>query len=258
MKLPLTQTVLLLGLASVLSASDLTTMALTKTDEVEVKQKLKAYESGKITLEELTEKGGAEWDRKLITYYLSHTNEVAVTMKLPIGRCFAVFGSFPEAARLAEDYVQVYSNDWRGWKIVGVANFSIGNFDRALVACTNAVKLGNEGSYGPLAFVALKLDRLDIVRDIVPRLLELKNATPTKEIKPLDIVLALVLYSLKADQPDVFVKAVNGVNIKDIMRREDLKHFVSVGCEQFKSKEVQKICQQIEAAEQSGFNTEKK
>jgi len=228
-------------------ADDAAPTALTTNETVEVRQKLQAFEKGKITLEELTEKGGAEWGMKLIAYYVSHTNDVTVKMKLPISRSFAAFEKYSDAAKVAADYVQVYSNDWHGWKILGVANFSVGNLDQALEACTNAVRLGDDGSYGPLAFVALQLDRLDIMRDIVPRLLVLKRSKPTREINPLDIVAALMLYSLKAEKKEIFVEALDEVDIKDILSRDDLKQLVVDGCKKFRAREVEKLCRELRA-----------
>src|SRR5437899_1942608 len=74
----------------------------------EVKKKLRDFEQGKLSLEALTEKGGEEFDRRLITFYSQHTNEVSVKALLPISRCYAFFDDFNQAAQLAERYVQVY------------------------------------------------------------------------------------------------------------------------------------------------------
>jgi hypothetical protein len=121
MKTCFLQGVAAFGLASLLQAADFTAVPLGTNETSQIKQKLEMYEKGKITLDELTPEK-AESGENLIAYYLSHTNEVTVKMKLPISRCFAGSGMFPEAARLSGEYVRVYSNDWRGWKILGGAN----------------------------------------------------------------------------------------------------------------------------------------
>ncbi|MBI3848713.1 MAG: hypothetical protein HY298_00270 [Verrucomicrobia bacterium] len=245
-----------LGLAGVLYATDITAPSLTEKETVDVRQKLEAFEKGKITVEDLTDK--AEWGRKIIAYYLSHTNDVTAKMKLPISRSLAAFEKYPEAAKLAADYVQVYSNDWRGWNILGGANGFMENFDQAVRAFTNAVRLGCESCYAPLAFYAMHVDRLDIVQDLVPHLLVLKRSKDTREIRPLDIVTALALYSLKANQQDIFVKALDGVGVKDILSRDDLKRLVTDGCKKFKAKEVEKLCQELEKAKQKNPGAEQK
>jgi hypothetical protein len=243
MKFLILQLLAIFGLAGILLADDLTASSLTKTEQAEVRQNLEAYEKGAITLDELTT--NHEDGLRLIGYYLLHTNDVTTKAKLPISRCFAGFGRYQEAAKLAADYVQIYSNDWRGWKIPGGAYVFTDNYEQALVAVTNSLRLGDEGSYVPVAMVALNLNRLDIVREIVPHLLELKHSKLTKEIKPLDVIVALVLYSLKADQPDIFIKALDGVEVKDVLSRDDLKSLVTGGCEKFKGKDIDKIRQKL-------------
>ncbi|HKI69447.1 MAG TPA: hypothetical protein VKA67_07660, partial [Verrucomicrobiae bacterium] len=151
----------LLGLVTAALAQDLGHFSLTTNAVTEVKQKMGAYEKGNLSLMELTE--NSAWNDKLLAYYQEHTNEVPERWKMPISRCFAGLGKYPEAARLAADYVQVYSNDWHGWKILGGAYVFMGRYKEALAALTNSMRLGDEGSYAPVAMVALHLDRLDIV-----------------------------------------------------------------------------------------------
>ena len=122
-----------------------------------VKQKLEAFEKGTITLEELTGSSGNEGRQEIIEYYLLHTNSVSIKAKLPISRCFASFDKYKEAVQLAEEYAYVYSNDWHGWKILGGANLALGNYAAAVEALTNSAKLGDEYSYAPLVFAALKI-----------------------------------------------------------------------------------------------------
>jgi hypothetical protein len=50
--------------------------ALSAGADDEVKQKLRDFEQGKLTLEALTEKGGEKFDRQLISFYQRNTNEV--------------------------------------------------------------------------------------------------------------------------------------------------------------------------------------
>jgi hypothetical protein len=230
-----------------LSGGDFTAVPLNSNDVVEVSQRLDQYENGKITLDDLTQNGVTELDQKLVSYYLSHPNAVTVKMKLPISRLFAAADDYQNAAKLAADYVSAYSNDWRGWKILGGANLGMGNYSAAVGALTNSAQLGDDGSYAPLAFAALKSDQLDVVHNILPQLFALKHSKSSRVVR-LDIVGVLVVYSLKTDQQDIFVKALDGVSEKQIVSRDDLHQLVMTGCNRFKGEDIDKIRQQVEAA----------
>ena len=239
------------GFTCALLAVDTVVASLTTNEQAEVKQKLEAFEKGAMTLKELTERGGDEGRQELIDYYLSHTNDVSVKAKLPISRCFAIMENYQQATRLAADYVQVYSNDWHGWKILGTAHMFMVSNNAAVKELTAAAKLGDDYSYAPLAFTALQNDRLDIVSNLVQRLLVLKKQEPPPEAGRLDIVTVLVIYSLKADQKEVFIKALEGVSAKQILSRDDLPQGVKAGCERFKGKAIEKIRQEMEKASKS-------
>jgi hypothetical protein len=244
--------VVILNTTFVLWADDATTsLPLNKTPDA--KQKLEAFEKEAMTLKELTEKDGDAGRQELIDYYLSHTNDVSVKAKLPISRCFAIMENYQQATRLAAEYVQVYSNDWHGWKILGTAHMFIGSNNAAVRELTAAAKLGDDYSYAPLAFTALQIDRLDIVSNLVQRLLVLKKQEPPPEAGQLDIVTVLVIYSLKADQKEVFIKALEGVSAKQILSRDDLPQGVKAGCERFNGKAIDKIRAEMETA--AGNNT---
>ncbi|MDD5139653.1 MAG: hypothetical protein PHY43_05255 [Verrucomicrobiales bacterium] len=254
MKTTVTTIILFLGLAF-FACVDGISADLTQTDIAQVKSELQAFEKGQLTLEEVTELGGEAWGRKLVAYYETHTNDVTTKMELPVSRCYGAMGKYSEAVKCAQKYVNVFSNDWRGWRIIGSASLDMQNLNVAVDAYVNAVRLGDDGSCAPLAFTAMKTDRLDVVRDIVPRLLALKNSKPTRYVKPLDIVTALVLYSLRSNQGDIFVKALSGVGVGDILSRSDLEFLVRQGCEQFKGKDIDKIREKMEAASGNNSNS---
>jgi hypothetical protein len=248
MKKMILHAVMILSLGAVVRAADSGT-TLTGNEDSEVKKKLESFDKGEIKLEDVTdtEPGVADpvWIQRLIGYYLAHTNEITTRMKLPFSRCFGVTDNYSEAAKLAQEYVQVYSNDWHGWRIVGNANFFLNHFDVAVNAYTNAVRLGDDGSCAMLAFSAMKTNRDDVVRGMVPHLLVLKNSKPTKDVDPLEISTVLIMYSLRADQKDIFVKALAGVDVKDILAHEDVTLFVKKGCEKFAAKETESLCKKL-------------
>jgi hypothetical protein len=65
-------------------------------------------------------------------------------------RCFAINKEFPRAAKLAEEYVSICSNDLRAWRILGGTHFATQSWAKAVWAYTNAVMLGGEDCYAPL------------------------------------------------------------------------------------------------------------
>ena len=226
MKLLALQIAMMFAVAGVLCANDPTPTSLTRTEIAEVRQQLEVYEKGEVTYKELTHT--PEQGKKVIAYYLSNTNAVTVKMKLPISRNFIGLGKLPEAARLAQEYVNVYSNDWRGWSILGGAKIGMKSYDEALVALTNAAKLGDKDNYASLGVVALAVGRYDIVRTmVVPRLLVLKDAKPSDEVDKYQVIAVLVSYALKTDEQKIYVKALEGVSAKDILARDDLKQLVT-------------------------------
>lgn len=245
--------IFVLCLASGLLADVFHPTVLNTNDMSTIRAKLNAFQNGKISLEKLT--GNAEESRRLVSYYLLYSNSVTERMKLPISRSFAAFGEYSEAANLASEYVQVYSNDWHGWRILGGADMFMTNFTAAIVALSHAAKLGDQYSYTPLALVALKTGRLNLARKLVPHLLQLKNRTPVPEAKPLDIVTVLILYSIQSNQQDVFVKALNRVSGRQIVSRDDLQQLVMTGCKRFKGEVIDKIREEVEAAATDSSST---
>ena len=212
----------------------------------EVKQELRDFEQGKLSLEALTENGGEKFDRRLIAFYSQHTNEVSVKALLPISRCFFIFDDFEQARRLAQQYVQVYSNDWHGWHIIGTANICLTNYDRALTGYTNAVRLGDKESCVQLGFCAWKLERLDIMTEILPCMFAAKDNAKSEKDKT-DAVAVLVIYATNANREDVFVKALAGVHPSEVAAREDLTDVVLTVCDRFKTKDLQPFCEKVRA-----------
>ena len=224
-------------------------VTLTPEDQSEVRKTLEDYQAGKISLDEITIDRDEAWGRKLLTYFVMDTNAVTTKMKLPISRCFAGFGKYPEALVLAQDYVSVYSNDWHAWRIIGSANLFMTNYSAALSGYTNAVRLGDDISYVALGGAALKTDRLDIISNMVPRYLALKAANlTTNRHQAIQLAGVLVIYSLRTEQKDIFVSAIAGFEPEEILVHDDLTFLVKQGCDEFSGKEIDKIRQELEPA----------
>lgn len=242
-------------LASATFADDGTSFRITTDQAREVKQKLDAYERGKISLEDLGEKAGADTWRQLIGYYLLHKNDISTKAKLPIGRCYAQFHAIPQAMKLGEEYANVYSNDWRGWRLLGYCYDVMNYTNEAIRAYSNAARLGNQLSYEQLAGFALKSGRSDVVGKIVPELLALKAAKETPEADRLALISILLGYSMKADRKDVFVKTLQGEDFKNILQNDQIKTDVASGCEIFEGEDIDKIRQELEATTRNDSKT---
>lgn len=243
--------------APILRASDLESKTITEREATDVRQKLQEFEKGNISLDEASGISMPDGGSKIVVYYLLHTNDVSIKMKLPISRCFAMQGDYTEAAKLAQEYINVYSNDWHGWKVVAAAKLMMQSYGEAVSAYTNAIRLGDEEDYVGLGGAAWAADRLDILRDmVVPRLLIFKDDSKRfSERQRLDMRKILIVYSLRSDKRDIFIKALDGVKVEDILSRSDLKNVVASGCERFKAKETEKICRSLAAAAESSLSS---
>lgn len=188
---------------------------------------------------------------QIIRYYLENSNSITTKMKLPVSRCFAAVGKFPEAATLAEQYVGTYSNDWHGWRILSSASGLLSDFDKAVSAGTNAVRLGDKVSAIAVSFYALKLDQLDVVQSLLPELLGIMEANTTNTEDRKDATGALLAYAVRAKREDIFLRVLKGVKVEEIISRDDdLKVVLQAGCRQFKSKEAEEFCEKFRLATQ--------
>ena len=239
------------NLAGVLLAVDLQYFSITTNQAAEVKQTLDAFEIGRLTLQDLNENAGTEGCRKLVGYYLLHTNEITVKAKLPIARCLDGFKLFSEATNLGAQYATVFSNDWHGWRLLGAAYNSLRLSNESIHAYGNAIKLGDKDSCVFLAKVALGYNRLDLVKDMLPQLFSLKDNPQTPETNKLSLISTLIFYSVRARQKDIFIKTLEGEDLKEILQNWMVKNNVRTGCKVFKGEDIDKIRQAVEAADQS-------
>lgn len=239
------------SVANVVRAVDLQYFSITANQVAEVKQTLDAFEKGKLTLQDLNEKAGTEGCRKLVGYFLLHTNEISVKARLPIGRSFAGFNLFPEATNLGAQYVAVFSNDWHGWRLLGAAYNSLNLSNKSIHCYGTAIKLGDNDSRVSLAQVALKSSRLDLVKDMLPQLFALKDNPQTPEKTRLSLISVLITYSVRAHQKDVFIKTLAGEDMKEILQNWMVKNNVLAACKFFKGEDIDRIRQVVEAASTS-------
>jgi hypothetical protein len=221
--------------------------AITTNEELDVKAKLEAYEQGKLTVEDLNEKGGDEENRELIGYYFSNPDDIPAKDKFPISRSFAKNNGYPEAAALAQAYISVYPNDGDAWGDLGYdysVLYTLGDmdaFDKTVSCYDSAVTLGNTNKMVPLALSALMDNRMNIADRVVPQLLVMHKAGELVNEDKLLVASILVTYSIVANREDIFVETINSENLKDLLHDEDLKREIKYGCKIFKGEEVRKI-----------------
>ncbi|MCO5052679.1 MAG: hypothetical protein M9920_10280 [Verrucomicrobiae bacterium] len=225
---------------------------LTKAEAEEIRNELEQYDKGKVPVEEVPKVVNEANMGKIVAYHLAHTNGITTKMKLPIGRSYAMFSLYPEAAELAREYVNTYSNDWKGWSLLAGAKAGLKSHDEALMAATNVVRLGSERNIATIGLLALSTDRVDIFENLLlKRLLVLKDAT-TNSVQDrltgqdkLEIVTALVAYSLKAKKEEVFNQALKNVSAAQIKASEALRTYAEGGCEVFGSEATKKLCERL-------------
>ena len=206
-------------------------------------------------MQDLTEEAGSEGCRELIGYYLLHTNDISVKAKFPISRTFAAGKMYPQAIKLAQEYVDVYSNEWIGWNMLGYCCNSINYSNEAINGYSNAVRLGDKDSYEPLAGVALKYGRADVVRDIVPQLMILKESKGAPQDHKINLLTILTAYSMMDDKKDVFIETLKGEDMKQILKDDTVKKNIISGCAYFEdedtTKDIAKIRQEVDSATSS-------
>jgi hypothetical protein len=209
---------------------------------------LRDYDQGTLSYRELFKPGRPEADTNLAAYYFARSNSLTVKMKLPISSSLAGIDHFPEAAALAREYVAVYSNDWRGWAVIGGAEFFLKHYEASLAADTNAAALGDESNYAGLGFAAVELGRLDVFARFAPAILRRKDSEEITEDERLQLVVVLTGYANKAKHPEILLQAMRGITARQIESLPALKLLVRDSCEIFKNdKDVVKLCNTLKA-----------
>jgi hypothetical protein len=176
-----------------------------------------------------------------MAYWHCETNPIPAKAKLPLSRCFALSGEYSLAIRLADDYVRAYSNDWRGWRIIARAAYEMKAYGRACFAAKKGVALGETEAYQPLARSALMTGRLELIPDLIPKLLQLKQqndpGTP-------QIIFTLALYSIAKKDKNLFVEAFKGVDVGHLLGKSPLRVPLFIGQSRFRASEVEPLWQE--------------
>jgi hypothetical protein len=219
---------------------------LTDAETALIKQKLDGYENGTTDYDAFFKPNLPQACEKLVTYYFAKSNEISLKMKLPISRCFAATDRYEQSAALAKEYVTVYSNDWRGWRVLGGSDFMLKDYVGAITALTNAAALGDEANYTAIALAAVAINRSEVVSNLVPRMMLVKDSTARPESDRLDVAMGLTVYAIDTTRPEVFTQAIRGFTKKQLFSRPDLKRQVLLACEKFKDNtDAAKFCDEL-------------
>lgn len=240
--------ILLLIFPIAIHAQDSIDLSITPNDANRVREKLAAYDKGKLGMEDLNEKAGQSGSRALIGFYLKYPDEVSAKAKLPISRSYAEFGMWPNALSLATDYVRAYSNDWHGWRVVGAASCAMNLTNQAMSAYSNAIRLGDRRSNLDLAGAGLQFGDMDVIKPLIPALLKLRDVKETAKGDRAETMGLLIVYSVKVNDEDAFIKALEGVAPAELMENADLRKDFELGCQFFyRSRKATKLCGKLNA-----------
>ena len=229
--------------------------AISTNEDLAVKKKLDGYEQGELTIDDLNENAGEEGNRELIGYYFLHPDDISTKAKYPISRSFRFASAYPEAATLAQTYVNVYPDDSHAWSDLGYDYsilFELGdiNTDDQITSCyDNAVRLGDTNSIVPLALSALVFNHMDVANRVIPELLMLHQAGKLpNEDKPA-VASILLTYAITANREDIFIETLNSEDLKEILRQGDVIEEIKTGFKMFKGEEIKKIRKKVKKAQ---------
>ncbi len=221
--------------------------SLTASKSNAVEQALKAFDAGSATLDELTVAIRPEFRHELVEYYQQHSNRVTTRMLLPISRAMAMTGDTTRAADLARSYVQTYSNDWRGWRIIGGASIYAKDFSSALLAYSNALNFGDSKSFVPYSASALELNRPELVSPYVTNLLTAEKLETESRFRT-DALLCLVAYAYKTQNTNVLSTSLRGLPPSEIAKRPDICQMLGTIADEWGPKKLGKTWLETRAA----------
>jgi tetratricopeptide (TPR) repeat protein len=224
-----------------------------ETNNAAIKEKLKAFDEafddGSADWEDVLSDASPMWLKAVTDYYLQHSNSITLKMKLPISRCFALSADFPKALELATEYADVYSNDWRAWRIITGSRLAMNSYEEALTAAEREVELGDDHNYAGFGVAALALNRFDILQtNVIPHILAIKDMERFDREERLSMRIILVSYAIEADKREIFEKALEGITVEDILSKRGFSNLVVHACDTFEADRTNAICLELSGA----------
>lgn len=240
--------ILILAIGQTLNASAAQTNKLSEAEDAKIAARLRDYLSGAISFDEISRPGSdgnLTAVTNLVLYYQAHSNSIKAEELLPISRCLLLTGKSSEAASAVFTYINVHTNDCRAWDILFAAKLQLSLFSEAVEIGTNSLRFGCEKNLVPLGMLALQLRRDDIIKEmVIPRLLRQKDTEKDVIIRR-EILNFLVAYSVEVKDKELYVRALDGVEARDLGFNQDLRKWVKKGCQLFKAKETEKLCGEL-------------
>jgi hypothetical protein len=216
---------------------------LSKGEIESVRQALLDDETGKAELYSVVD---ANLCGCLVAYYLAETNRVPDRARLALARCFGRAGNLTYAAKLAQEYVRAFPDDWRGWKILGLSCYKGMSYAEGYSALAKAINLGTTNAvegYPSLAACGMMSGHAADVANLTPKLLALHADTRADPVARGDALAQLIYYAVAAGQRDLFVKALKEVNPEQLLARPTARTLFFIGHGFFQAKEVEPLWQ---------------
>jgi len=200
------------------------TRPLTQEQTDRIRRLLGDAEAGKVDLYEDLDQESCQ---AMVVYALHSTNSIPTKAKLGVARCLGKSGQSVRSAKLAEEYVRVCTNDWRGWRTLGFSYWNARMYDQATVALSNAVALGGIEVEPELASSAaaagMVSGKLEIIAGVASGLVSsLRSARFDTETR-LEALSVLTFYAIATGRTNVATLALGDLQPKDLFRIGSLR-----------------------------------
>jgi hypothetical protein len=127
--------------------------------------------------------------------------------------------------------------------------FGLAATNEIIFAYSKAVKLGDKDSLRPLACCALAFNRMDVLKKIVPELIALEQSKNAKKENVVEEASFLIVYAIKADRKDIFIKALKNINLEELLQDANVRTNIELSCKWFKGKDIDTISRRMQEVE---------
>ena len=180
---------------------------------------------------------------KIITHYETLTNQLSLEHQFVVATCMVVERrNLSAACGMAEAYVSQNPTNEAAWALVGAASLSVKNFPRGIEACGKALDMGKTNVVGLLCGVALHTGDLNTIRTNIPLLLAvIRNPNSERTLKQ-EALAVTVAYALRIKNEDLFLKAVEGLDMRLLRDKIELLDELNEACHFFASQDAEEFC----------------
>jgi len=189
-----------------------------------------------------------ELGNQLVGYYLLGTNSIPSHGKLVISRALGMAGRLTEALKLARDYSQEFPKDGRGWRLLGMCHYFVGEHESSCWALSKAEALGASDVEQALIVTSILSGHLNAGKPAIPKLVEQLRSTETPQSTKTEIRNNLMLYAIATKDRDLFINTANALEIREIIDFKNLPGSLSIGYRFFQAKELDPLWRSYRAA----------